>query len=262
MTYMQQPMEQEGGRDRKRLGVILLLLLALFLAALGVFTLLISRGGAPRASLPDVFGASARGKPKFDRTVASASRPIDVAVSPDGSKFYAVESSGSFAVKVFDAKGNPIGDGTPPHTTEFTRQPMSIAVAPDGAVYVTDRNLRQVLIFNADGAFRDVFRPVGFGDWAPLGIAVDSAGLLYVSDTYDIPGTPETPAVERHRIYIFNPDGTLVRWFGQKGDGANEPDVPRTPRHRRQGPHLGRGHHGREGVRGRWQLLVPPRRRR
>ncbi len=228
MTIMLQPMDQERGPDRRRRGLILLLLLLLFLGALGAFILLISRGDAPRASLPGVLGIDAGGKPKFDRVVAGVGRPIDVAVSPDGSKIYAIESYGSYAVKVFDSKGKPLADAVPPHTTEGTRQPMAIATAPDGAVYVTDRVLRQVLIYNADGTFREVFRPVGFGDWAPLGIAVDEDGLVYVTDTLDIPGqpqtpeTPGTPAIERHRVYVFNPDGSLVRWFGQKGAGAKE----------------------------------------
>jgi len=218
MTYIEQTQPED--RDRRRLVIAALLLLLLFLSSLAVF-MLFMRGGGPRVGLPGVL-AETDGKPRFDRTVASVARPIDVAMSPDGSKLYALESYVSYAVKVFDAKGNPIADGTPPHTTEGTRQPMSVAVAPDGAVYVTDRHLRQVLIYNADGTFRDVFRPVGFGDWAPLGIAVDSAGLVYVSDTYEIAATPETPAIARHRIYIFNPDGTLVRWFGEKGTGAKE----------------------------------------
>jgi DNA-binding beta-propeller fold protein YncE len=228
MTITLQPMGEDRGRDRKRRGLVLLLLLLLFLAALGAFILLISRGGAPRVSLPEVLGIATGGKPKFDRTVASVARPIGVALSPDGSKIYAIESYGSYAIKVFDSKGKPLADAVPPHTTEGTRQPMAIAAAPDGSVYVTDRVLRQVLIFNADGTFREVFRPVGFGDWAPLGIAVDKAGLVYVSDTLDIPGQPQTPespgtpAIERHRVYVFNPDGTLVRWFGQKGAGAKE----------------------------------------
>jgi DNA-binding beta-propeller fold protein YncE len=215
MTYIEQQ-PQYPGHDRRRLVVILSLLFALFLAALGVFTLLISQNRAPRVGLPDVLGASAKSKPTFDRMLAGLGRPLGVAVSPDGSRFYAAEGAGSYAVKVFDKKGAPLGDLTPPHTTNTTRQPMSIAVAPDGSVYAVDRRLNQVLIFNEDGTFRDTFRPAGFGEWAPLGVAVDSSGQIYVSETFNVPGQ------ERHRVYVLRPDGTLVRWFGQKGGAASD----------------------------------------
>jgi DNA-binding beta-propeller fold protein YncE len=214
MTYIEQP--QNPGGNRKRFLTITPLLFALFLAALGVFTMLIRQGHAPRAGLPDVLGISATSKPTFGRTLADVARPLDVAISADGSRLYAAEGAETYAVKVFDAKGAPLGDLTPPHTTEGTRQPMSMALAPDGSVYVADRRLNQVLIFNADGTFRDTFRPAGFGVWAPLGVAVDSSGQVYVSETFDVPGQ------ERHRVYVLRPDGTLVRWFGQKGGSASD----------------------------------------
>jgi DNA-binding beta-propeller fold protein YncE len=213
MISLEQPVYRR--RDRRRLVLIAAVLLLLFLGALGLFTLLIDRGGAPRLNLPDAL-AGGKTTPTYDRTFTDISRPLDLALSPDGSKLYAAEGAGTYAVKVFDAKGAALGDLTAPHTTEGSRQPMSIATAPDGSVYVADRRLNQVLIFNADGTYRDIFRPAGFGAWAPLGVAVDSGGLVYVSETYDIPGQ------ERHRVYVFNPDGTMVRWFGQKGAGASD----------------------------------------
>ena len=213
MSTMSPPFDGEPRRDRRSRLLLIALLLLLFLAAFGIFTFMIRNGG-PRASLPDA-GASSGGRPRFDRQFAEASRPWAVAVSPDGKRVYIAEAAGSYFLKVFDAKGNWIADATPPHTTETSRQPVSVAVAPDGAVYVVDRALQQLLRFDADGAFRDVVRPAGLDHWAPLGVAVDSAGLLYVTETFD------TTDVQRHRVVELQPDGTIVRAFGEKGAGAS-----------------------------------------
>ncbi len=213
MITLDQP--QDERRDRRRIIIIAAILFALFLLAVGTFMLLISRGGAPRSPLPGVLGGDSNAY-DFDRTLTTIARPIDVALNADGSKVFAAEGDGQYAVKVFDTKGNLLGDLIPPHTDEFTRQPMTIAVAPDGTVYVVERRLNQVMVYNADGTFRDLFQPPGFGPWAPISVAVDKDGLVYVGEGWDEVGK------ERHRVYVLNPDGSLVRWFGQKGAGASD----------------------------------------
>lgn len=212
MITLQQPEEER--RDRRRIIIIAAILFALFFLAVGTFMLLF-RGGAPQPALPESLGGRSKAF-AFDRTVTTASRPIDVALSPDGSKLFVAEGDGQYAVKIFDTKGNSLGELMPPHTDEFTRQPMNIAVASDGTVYVVERRLNQVMVYNADGTFRDAFRPALFGAWAPVSVAVDKDGKIYVGEGYDEPGK------ERHRIYVFNADGSLVRWFGQKGAGASD----------------------------------------
>ncbi len=212
MITLQQP--QEERRDRRRLIIIAAILFALFLLAVGTFMLLF-RSGAPRPPLPGTLGTGSDAYP-FNRTVAEVSRPVDVAINADGSKLFVAEGDGQYAVKVFDTKGNFIGDLIAPHTDEFTRQPMSIAVASDGTVYVVERRLNQVMVYNADGTFRGPFDPPGFGAWAPISVAIDKDGKIYVGEGYDEPGK------ERHRVYVLNPDGSLVRWFGQKGAGASD----------------------------------------
>lgn len=212
MITLQQP--QEEHRDRRRIIIIAAILFALFLLAVGTFMLLF-RSGAPRPPLPGGLGVGAGTYP-FDRTLTTLARPIDIALNADGSKIFAAEGDGQYAVKVFDTKGKLFGDLTPPHTNEFTRQPMSIAVAPDGTVYVVERRLNQVMVYNADGTFRGPFDPPGFGPWAPISVAVDKDNKIYVGEGYDEPGK------ERHRVYVLNPDGSLVRWFGQKGTGGSD----------------------------------------
>jgi DNA-binding beta-propeller fold protein YncE len=213
MITLDQPQAQRP--DRKRRYLLALLLLLLFLAAVGVFFLLISRGGAPRASLPGALGGGSKAF-AFDRTLTAASKPLDVTLSPDGKKLYVADGDGAYAVEVFDTKGAKLGELTPPHTTETTRQPASVAVAPDGAIYVVERRAGAVVIYNADGTYRDLFTPPGFGHWAPVAVTIDKDGLIYVTEAY------EDVDVQRHRVYVLHADGSLVRWFGQKGTGAGD----------------------------------------
>ena len=207
--------EEERRRRRRRYLAILPLLLSLFLAALGVFTLLMRGGMAPRAGLPSVLGTQS-GKPSFDRAVEPVGRPLAVAISPDGKKLYVAESAGAYGVQVFDKAGAAVASLNPPHTTETTRQPMGLAVAQDGTGYVVDRRLQQVVVYEADGTYRDVLKPDGVDSWAPLGITVDQQGVLYVTEALDLPET------QRHRVYVLNADGSIVKEFGQKGDASND----------------------------------------
>jgi DNA-binding beta-propeller fold protein YncE len=212
MTIALEP--EGGGRDRRRNLVLLVLLLSIFLAALGVFTLLIRIGKAPRAGLPSVPGITTS-KPRFDRAVMPVSRPLGVALSPDGKRMYVTESAGAHAVQVFETKGTALMAISPPHTTDTTRQPMGITVGDDGTVYVVDRRLGQILMFEEDGTYRDVLRPSGLDRWAPLAITIGGDGLVYVAESLDLPD------IQRHRVYVLQPDGVIVRQFGEKGDSSS-----------------------------------------
>jgi DNA-binding beta-propeller fold protein YncE len=103
--------------------------------------------------------------------------------------------------------------------------PISIAIDSAGAVYLTDANSYRVDVFSADGGFIRAFgkgvNPAGgnvcsaatgcqkgTADYSagslvlPLGIALDSAGLLYVTSV-------------SNRIDVFSRDGTFIRGFGK-----------------------------------------------
>lgn len=201
--------------------IILAALLAVFAAALTVFMFLIRQGGAPRVELPNVLPQTSS-RASFDRDLVDVSRPKAVAASPDGSRIYAAEGAGDYLVRVIDTKtGEVTGSAVPPHTEQGNRQPMDVAVAPDGSVYVTERLLRQVLVYEPDGTFREPLTPEGVELWAPLGVTVGPDGLVYVANAYDMPDQTD------HRIYVLNPDGTVVRSFGQKGAGSSELMFPK-----------------------------------
>lgn len=209
------PEEDERDRRKRRYLIILPLLLSLFLAALGVFTLMMRQGAAPRVGLPSVLSTQS-GKPRFDRAVEPIGRPLAVAVSQDGKKLYVAESAGAYGVQVFDTKGASVTTLNPPHTTDTTRQPMGIALARDGSVYVVDRRLQQILVYDAEGAYRDILKPEGVDTWAPLGIVIDEQDRIYVTESLDL------PEIQRHKVYVLNTDGSIVKEFGQKGDASSD----------------------------------------
>jgi DNA-binding beta-propeller fold protein YncE len=88
--------------------------------------------------------------------------------------------------------------------------PIGLALGPGDEVFVSDNHNDRVQRFAPDGRFVAQF-PVAPG---PGGIAVDRAGLVYVA-----------PLME-HKICVYDRDGSLVRQWGQKGNGDGQFDQP------------------------------------
>jgi tripartite motif-containing protein 71 len=92
------------------------------------------------------------------------------------------------------------------------RFPQSVAIGPDGSVYVSDQSSSVVQVFDPRGAF---VREVGVAGRKPgqLGavgaIAVAADNTLFVAE-----GT--------NRIDRFDATGTLIGSFGRRGDGVGE----------------------------------------
>jgi DNA-binding beta-propeller fold protein YncE len=214
MTIALEPPGTTPDRRRRYL-LIFALLVFLFLGSVAVFTFLIRQGAAPRAGLPSVLGGDG-GRPRFDAAVQPIGRPVAVGLSPDGKKIYVAESAGAYGVQVFDRDGEPLEPLNPPHTTETTRQPMAIAVAQDGGVYVADRRHNQVFVYDEDGTYRDVLKPEGVEAWAPVAVAIDSQGLIYVTEALDL------PEAQRHKVWVLDADGNVVSEFGQRGDASSD----------------------------------------
>lgn len=91
--------------------------------------------------------------------------------------------------------------------------PVGLARGNQGAVYVTDSELAQVLVIEPGAK---VAAPLALAQMGqPTGIAFDpDAGRLYVVDT------------TAHRVNVFNRDGTLHTSFGQRGAGDGEFNYP------------------------------------
>ncbi len=92
------------------------------------------------------------------------------------------------------------------------RFPQTVAIGPDGSVYVGDQSSNVVQVFTRDGAF---VREVGIagtrpGELGPVGaVAVAGDNTLLVADGRD-------------RIHRFDATGRLLNAFGSRGTGVGQ----------------------------------------
>jgi tripartite motif-containing protein 71 len=158
--------------------------------------------------------------------------PMGVAVSPaEDGRLYIADTHNA-RVAVFSAEGQPIGNwgerGNGPG--KFWR-PTDVAVSRDGRyVYVIDEIQSVVQRFEPRMDCFELGGPTCFGPerivmWggrgigagafsAPMGIAVDTDGLVYVSDA------------SANTIQVFSAEGSHLRSFGQPGRGLGELNHP------------------------------------
>lgn len=90
--------------------------------------------------------------------------------------------------------------------------PISVVADMDGNIYVSDPDMRKVIVYAPDGVFRSYLE----GDFMrPSGLAIDrKRGIVYVADTLD------------HRIYVYTTSGKRLREIGKRGDGDGEFNYP------------------------------------
>jgi len=150
-----------------------------------------------------------------------ASIGMDVLVRPGGialdreNRFLYVADTGQDVIQVFDAdtykllrhigKPSKKHDQTDPGTFSL---PECVAVDNDGNVYVTDTFNNRVEIFDADGAFVNMFGKNGDGPAdleRPKGIAIDGDGHIWVVDD------------GQDRVKVFNTQGRLLIYMGDHG---------------------------------------------
>jgi sugar lactone lactonase YvrE len=103
----------------------------------------------------------------------------------------------------------------PPYS-DVIRTPSDVAVAPSGNVWVTEygNSTYGLEKFSSSGALLGRYGPSGSGSGqlnSPCGLAIDTAGHLWVSDTTSC------------RIIEFDTDGTTVlQQFGSSGSGNGQ----------------------------------------
>ena len=96
--------------------------------------------------------------------------------------------------------------------------PVSVAVASNGTVYVSDEWVHRISMFTKDGDYIGKWEErVGSGDGEldrPAGLAIDQDDNVYVVDSMN------------HRVQKFTSDGKFLAKFGSYGDGDGEFNMP------------------------------------
>ena len=145
--------------------------------------------------------------------------PWYVAVDPATGDVYVTDTYNRRVVK-YDSTGNQLltfgtngtGDG------EFG-DPLGIAVDPsDGDVYVVDATNHRVEKFDSGGGYLGQFDPQAHPFGNAYDVAVDSAGVVYVSDVLN--------AGTGNWIARFDSSGGYLGYFGSTGSGDGQFQLP------------------------------------
>ena len=148
------------------------------------------------------------------KSTGAAHVPVYVAVDPMTSDVY-VSDRPAQSVYVYDAKGTYRRTFTPRGDLGGGWQPLGLAFDKGGKLYVTDVSgkAHRVLVFGRDGT---LLRTLGATDKLlfPNGIALDSQGTAYVSDS------------NNGRLVTFGPAGKLATTIN-RGVGQGDLGLPR-----------------------------------
>jgi tripartite motif-containing protein 71 len=208
------PPPPEPRRSHRRRLILLLAIVSALLVILAAVAGWYLRTGKPLSRLPGI--AQSKG-PHYAFSIYGLTQPLGVAVSRDGERIYVTESGGRRLVHVFGRDGKQVGTLAPPAAPSGAHIPVYVAVNPvTDEIYVSDRMTAAILVYGKDGAYRRTFEPEGDHGkgWAPLGLAFDRQGRLFVADVRPTGG---------HRVLVFSPNGRLERSLGE-GLGLSYPN--------------------------------------
>jgi DNA-binding beta-propeller fold protein YncE len=191
--------EDEQARKRKLIILAIIGGLLLLVAALFAWYLITKR------SITDIPGLSNEAMPRYSYSIYGVSKPIGVAVSPDGEHVYVTQTGGSRTTILFDHQGHQLAVLAPPPETGKDHIPVYVAINPvNQDVYVSDRVAGAVYVYTANGTYRKTLKPEGLkGTWAPLGLGFAEDGTLYVTEV----------GSEHHRVVVIDPSGKVTNEF-------------------------------------------------
>lgn len=212
----------ESPRRKRRKWIILAVLLALLLllAYVAVYFTANRRLPLPQVT-PREAGIQA---PQYLFSFAGSGaeglmrRPIGIVVGRNNLVY--VVDSGAKQIKAYDRAGTykyTFGKVAGSSTASLG-VPVHLALAPDQSVWVTDRRLQTVFVFDRDGKYLREFKPkVPIADFQPLAIAIDEDANVYVTDV---------GSTHEHQVRIFRPDGTEMLSFGRTAQVKGTEEQP------------------------------------
>jgi len=106
----------------------------------------------------------------------------------------------------------------PTYVTEWHTRGWAIAYSPDNTLLVANSHQDRIEKYSSSGSLLQSWGTEGNGPGQfrnPLGIAVDGAGNVYVSD------------FELSRVQKFSPDGTFIRAWGAYGTAPGQFKIPK-----------------------------------
>lgn len=153
------------------------------------------------------------GEPDFSGTDPKYSdfivRPQGLFVGQDDVLYIA--DTGASRITVIDLKDmssfNIINAGIVPLAS-----PIGVVADPEGTIYVSDAELKTVLVFNKKGKYISHFE----GEFKrPTGIAINpSADTIYVADTWE------------HVVHVYGLDGIRRRTISKRGEDPGKLNYP------------------------------------
>ncbi len=155
--------------------------------------------------------ASIKGGPPFNR-------PTGIAVAPTGD-LYVTDGYGNAKVHRFAADGTLLQSwGEPGIGPGQFNLPHDVWIAPDGRVFVADRENDRIQIFSPTGAFLEEWTHVQ----RPTGLCMRD-GLVYVSELWWIPGQRpfrqgKIETDRPGRVSVLDMSGKVLARFGHEGE--------------------------------------------
>jgi len=219
----QRPLSTNGAMARRRRNrVLLLTALSLLLAVLAYSTYYYAQNR--RAPTIRFTTATAKVEPlqylySFSGADATAmNQPTGVAII--GNRCYVTDYAYR-TVRVYTLAGTHLFDFGAIKDGKNTKMssPVHLAVGPDNTIWITDRVLKQLYVFDQDGKFIKTFHPNNDASykWSPLALAFDKAGDLYVTDVGDS---------EKHQVLVMGPDGKVKAQWGSSQQVVMSTDAP------------------------------------